>query len=112
MKLKYKEGTFAHLSTFSIILFEKEANEIVKATADITNKYGNSGKFKILVAFYDANNKMLGCEEAADGTFTFYDIEKEVSGFTTVKVPAGTEKIKAFMWEDTENIIPQYSSFT
>ena len=83
-----------------------EADEIVKATADITNKLGNGGNYKILAAFYDANNMMTGCEEIADGSFTFYDIEKEVSGFTTVKVPAGTGKIKAFMWKDTKDIIP------
>ena len=83
-----------------------EADEIVKATADITNKLGNDGNFKILAAFYDVNNKMTGCEEIADGSFTFYDIEKKVSGFTTVKVPAGTEKIKAFMWKNTKDIIP------
>lgn len=83
-----------------------EADEIIKATGEITNKYGNGGKYVMLVAFYDANNKMIGCEEVADGSFTFFDIEKEVSGFTSVKVPANTEKIKAFMWNDTQTIIP------
>ena len=83
-----------------------EADEVVKATADISNKLGNGGSYKILAAFYDVNNKMTGCEEIADGSFTFFDIEKEVSGFTTAKVPEGTEKIKAFMWKDTKDIIP------
>ena len=83
-----------------------EADEIIKATAEITNKHGNDGKFQILAAFYNENNKMIGCEKIADGTFDFYDIKKEVSGFSVAKVPAGAETIKAFMWNDTKTMIP------
>ncbi len=83
-----------------------EANEIVKATAEITNKYGNGGKYVVMVAFYNADNRMTGCEQIADGTFTFYDLEKKISGFSEIKVPENTAKIKAFMWNDTQTIIP------
>lgn len=99
-------------TTYSLTLRDEnesqviEADEIIKATADITNKYGNNGKFQILAAFYGADNKMIACEQITDGSYTFYDLKKEISGFSDVKVPAGTEKIKAFMWNDTQTIIP------
>ena len=83
-----------------------EADEFIKATAKITNKYGNDGKYKVLATFYGENNELLSCQQLTDGTFTFYDMEKQVSGISTVTVPQEAKTIKAFMWSDTQSIIP------
>ena len=99
-------------TTYSLTLRDEngsqviEADEIIKTTAQITNKYGNGGTFQIIAAFYDANNKMIACEEITDGSFTFYELEKEINALSGIKVPAEAKKIKAFMWNDTQTIIP------
>ena len=77
-----------------------ETDEFVKSAAVITDKYGNGGKCRVVVLFYDANNKMISCEEFQNGPFTFYDVNGEIN------IPENTSKIKAFMWKDVQTIIP------
>ncbi len=83
-----------------------EPGEMAKVVASIDNKHGKDGKYKILVAFYDANQKLLSCRTVAQGEFAFRDIKVEVGEISALAIPEGTDMIKAFFWEDTKDIIP------
>ena len=83
-----------------------EPEELVKATATITNKYNAGGNFKIIVAFYEENGRLTSVQEIAGGKYELSEIHKKVSAVSKINVPENTSKIKAFLWEDTKRAIP------
>jgi len=82
-----------------------ESGEIVKALGTLENKYGNSGTYKVLVAFYNAES-LISVEPVTDGSYNFYDISKKLEGNTEISVPEDADKIKAFVWSDSTSIMP------
>ncbi len=88
-----------------VIYYIKEG-DFLNVVADIDNKYGDNTKVSVMIAAYDANNKLLTTDikQLAIG---FGDLEttKEVD-FSDIKLPEGTVKAKAFAWQDTVSLMP------
>jgi len=72
-------------------------------TAEIENYFNVAGKtYTVLLAYYGENNKLLDvfvkAEETVVNDQTIYEKDYDI--------PAGTEKIKVFMWDSVKTMIP------
>lgn len=83
-----------------------EPCEFLKLTATIENKYSVGGDYKLLVAFYDSEGKLLNCRTVKEGKYDFAEIKKEISAISDVPVPEDAVTIKAFLWSNEKTIIP------
>lgn len=92
-----------------------DGNDVIKAfeegskadvLMEIHNKYGNETDVNVLLASYDNNNSLLGvANEKVRLEYNDFNTYKTVE-FKDIYVPAGTSKMKAFVWEDFLNLAP------
>jgi len=83
-----------------------KADDALKVSVDIKNKYGDDDSMVVLVAAYGANNKLLATKiTSVDVLYEDLSATKNVnlSGFT---IPEKTVKAKVFAWSDIETMIP------
>ncbi len=74
--------------------------------ANINNKYGNATNVSVLFAAYDENSKLIAIDEKSiDVEYEDINVDKTID-FSNVKLPAETKKVKAFVWENTTNLVP------
>ena len=80
--------------------------DIVNVALAIKNKYGDSGKLSLTVAAYSSTNELLGAANA-DMTYDYYDVDANLKKcFDKFTVPAGTAKLKVFVWKSMVNLLP------
>ena len=74
--------------------------------ANISNKYGNATNVSVLFAAYDENNKLVAVDEKSlNVEYNDTDAQKTID-FSNIKLPADAKKVKAFVWENTTNLVP------
>ncbi|MBP3361626.1 MAG: SGNH/GDSL hydrolase family protein [Clostridia bacterium] len=88
---------------FDVKLTVNKYTDTAEAVAEIENRYGiEAESYRLILVFYDGNQKMLGIKIGEAGTV--------LSDITTDRIdsdiPAGTESVKAMLWDDTESMIP------
>jgi len=81
------------------------AGDAVNVSVEIKNKYGDNATMKVLVAGYGKNGELKGVNTTSVSAL-FEDLSAVKNGTTSFKVPADTEKVKVFIWNDTETLIP------
>ncbi|MBP3359807.1 MAG: hypothetical protein J6N52_03045 [Clostridia bacterium] len=71
-----------------------------KLNADITNPYGNNEAYKIIVGFYDINGRLISCQMSEEKDISYESFTKESGSNEQIsyEAPAGTVKIKAFVF--------------
>jgi len=73
------------------------------AFAEFENWFNVEGKtYVLMIAFYDANNKLIKVKVADEETVGF----DSSSDTLTETIPEGTEKVKTFIWESVETMVP------
>ena len=82
-----------------------EDGDAINVYVDIKNKYGDNETMKVLVAAYDENEALLSVKDTTLTAF-FADIDTTKDVNTNFEVPANTKKVKVFIWNDTETMIP------
>ncbi len=80
--------------------------DYLKAVADITNKYGNDGSYKLFTAFYDENNSLKGIKINSEGSLNFDELSKSAGYDESVVIPDGADYARAFVWSDFVTLIP------
>ena len=77
-----------------------------EAIAKLNNKYGNAASASVIFAAYDENNKLVAIDsKPLQIGYEDINISKPID-FSDVTLPAETKKVKAFVWEDTVNLLP------
>ncbi len=79
--------------------------DALNVSVDVKNKYGYNETMKVLVAAYGADNALLDVKSTTV-TALFADIEVTKNASTNFEVPANTKKVKVFIWNDEETMIP------
>lgn len=79
--------------------------DAVKVSVEIKNKYGDNATMKVLVAGYGKNGELKGVKTTSVSAL-FDDLSAVKDGTTSFEVPADAEKVKVFIWNDTETLIP------
>ena len=80
--------------------------DFLKVVADVKNKYADSTKVSVMIAAYSESNTLLATKiKSLNIGYDDLEDKKEVD-FSDVVLPEGTVKAKAFVWEDTINLIP------
>ena len=80
--------------------------DFLKVVADVENKYADSKKVSIMIAAYGENNKLLATK-IKSLNIGYDDLaEKKEVEFSNIALPEGTVKAKAFVWENTIDLIP------
>lgn len=74
--------------------------------AEINNKYGNSANVSVMLAAYDENNKLVAIDsQSMKIGYEDLNATREID-FSGVKLPAETKTVKAFVWQNTVNLLP------
>ena len=79
-----------------------------KISTDITNPYGNNEIYKIIVGFYDADGRLINCETSEENDISYDGFARENGNSEQLiySAPAGTVKVKSFIWGRGTAITP------
>jgi len=73
------------------------------AIAEFTNYFNVTGKkYVLMVAFYDNDGKLISVNTTGQKEAAFDETKTKLE----LDIPENAEKIKAFMWNTTQNMIP------
>ena len=76
----------------------------ISSVVNVKNKYADEISFDVIAAFYNSGGRLLGfnkCLENINSESIMNFIERPIEN-----VPEGTSGVKAFVWSDTESMIP------
>lgn len=80
---------------------EKTPGNLMQAVADVTNNDNGDVKTDLAIAAYDAHGNLINM------TYTSVMIGKETKTISAeLTVPENTEKVKAFLWDGSEQLKP------
>ena len=83
--------------------------DFAKAVAKVKNKYADSGRADVILAYYDENNAFVGMKKT---TADFdYALESEISS-DLLEIGEKARKIKAFVWNSVELMVPMVEAKT
>ncbi len=82
------------------------ADNTAKIRASISNTYGGTDKYSLLVSFYNAEGRLLGVEKQEGNMEYSAKGEEEIVDFECSLIPEGTETIKAFILDDLSGLKP------
>ena len=73
------------------------------AVAEFENYFNIEGKtYVLMIAFYDEEGKLIGVKTTDKKNVEFNETKTDL----TVDIPEGTDKIKTFIWDSIEKMIP------
>ena len=71
------------------------------------NELGNDGVgYTVMLAQYDANNRLISCKTLASNTMTYYDYSGKMIDCGKIALEDGVKTVKAFMWDSKNNLVP------
>lgn len=79
--------------------------DAIDVSVNIKNKYGDNSTMKVLAAAYGENNQLLATNVATVAAL-FDDLTATKETNNLIKAPIGTKKVKAFIWNSAETMIP------
>ena len=83
--------------------------DFAKAVAKVKNKYADSGRADVILAYYDENDSLVGMKKT---TADFdYALESEISS-DFLEIGEKARKIKAFVWNSVELMVPMVEAKT
>ena len=94
-----------NVSGNDVIKYASEG-DILNIVAEIENKYGNKSKVSVMLAAYDANNKLLATDIKTLEIGYKDLVAKKTVEFSDVAFPADAVKAKAFAWQSATDLNP------